>query len=450
MDIADDLAEQVRQAAASAAPLSIRGGGSKSWLGRESAVIAPKELPPAGEGARRDRLPQGEGGRRDRLPQDAATKLPSPLAGEGLGERGAQRILPVYPSPLPNPLMKLLANRLSPRAGKSLVIPQGEREQNGRDFERYATTLNIAPHNGIVDYDPRELVLTARAGTPLREIEAALSEAGQMLAFEPPHWGAGATLGGTIACGLSGPRRPHAGSARDFLLGCELLNGRGERLRFGGRVMKNVAGYDVSRLMAGAYGTLGVLLEISLKVLPRPAATMTLAYECAPAAAIQRMNELRARPLPIDAAGHYSGQCYLRLSGSQQAVSHAYSLLGGEPLPNADNFWENWREHRLRYFDAAEPLYRIAVKPATPPIDLAGDWLIDWAGGQRWLVSAEPLERIRETVGARGGHVTLHRGGDRRHAFHPLPPALLALQQRLKASFDPGKILNRGRMYAEI
>ncbi|MBI1174663.1 MAG: glycolate oxidase subunit GlcE [Sideroxydans sp.] len=315
----------------------------------------------------------------------------------------------------------------------------------------HGTPLNVGNHRGIVDYDPRELVVTARTGTPLAEVEATLAEAGQMLAFEPPHFGTTATLGGTIACSLSGPRRPYAGSARDFTLGCRLINGRGEMLRFGGQVMKNVAGYDLSRLMAGAYGTLGVMLDVSLKVLPKPASSITLVYECNAAAAIEKMSGLLAQPYPVDAACFHGELCHLRLSGSEKAVRHTRAQLGGEELASGMEFWRTLNEHELALFTAAPVLYRIMVKPATPPLPLAGKWLLDWGGAQRWLASNEPPEHIRAEVAKVGGHVTQFRGGNRNgEIFQPLSAPLLALQQRLKCSLDPQGIFNPGRMYAEI
>lgn len=311
--------------------------------------------------------------------------------------------------------------------------------------------LDVSPHRGIVEYDPCELVLTARAGTPLTEIEATLSAASQMLAFEPPHFSVQATLGGTLACGLSGPRRPYAGAARDFMLGCKLLNGKGELLRFGGQVMKNVAGYDVSRLMVGAQGTLGVLLEISLKVLPRPAASLTLIQEYTQADAIAKMSGLLSQPVPVDAACYHAGHCYLRLSGSAQAVKHAHELLGGEVVERPDHFWHLLREHELPFFTSARPLYRIVVKPATPPLQIAGAWLLDWGGAQRWLVSDEPVAAIRERVAAAGGHVTRFRGDTKaEHELQPLAAPLLTIHQRLKAGFDPHRIFNPGRLYAGL
>ena len=310
-------------------------------------------------------------------------------------------------------------------------------------------TLSLAEHRGIIEYDPRELVLTARTGTPLTEIEATLAEAAQMLAFEPPHFGDGATLGGTIACGLSGPRRPYAGAARDAVLGCQIINGRGEHLRFGGQVMKNVAGYDVSRLMVGAFGTLGVLLEVSLKVLPRPAASLTLIQECPQNEAIQRMSHLLSQPVPVDAACYHAGHCYLRIAGSEQAVRHAQKQLGGEPLKDSISFWHSLREHQLHFFLSDKPLYRVVVKPATPALNIAGEWLLDWGGAQRWLYSPEDIDTLRHKVAQAGGHITAFRGADK-EIFQPLSAPMLTLHQRLKAGFDPANIFNRNRLYAGL
>ncbi len=308
--------------------------------------------------------------------------------------------------------------------------------------------LAVAAHRGIVSYEPTELVMTARAGTPLAEIEQALAERRQMLGFEPPHFGAGATLGGTIACGFSGPRRPYAGSARDFVLGVRIIDGKGECLRFGGQVMKNVAGYDVARLMTGSLGTLGVLLEVSLKVLPRPAAELTLALPMDAGEAIRRMNELARRPLPLSAACHIGDTLYIRLSGSETAVKAARLRLGGEIVEKGEAFWLRVREHTHGFFalDTPIPLWRLSVPPATPPLDLPGKWIHDWGGAQRWLRSEEPGETIRRAARAAGGYATLFRGGRTTDiVFQPLPPALAALHRRLKEAFDPAGILNPGR-----
>ncbi len=346
-------------------------------------------------------------------------------------------------------LLKNQVRQAAKDGRKFNIVGGGSKAWLGRDSD--GETLDISQHSGIADYDPRELVITARAGTPLQIIEDTLAESGQMLAFEPPYFGEYATLGGTIACGLSGPRRPYAGSARDFVLGCKLLNGKGEIMRFGGQVMKNVAGYDVSRLMAGAYGTLGVLLELSLKVLPRPASSVTLCHESNPNDAIQLMSGLLSKPLPVDGACYYKGQCYIRLSGSKQSVIDAQKKLPGEVLSLRSQFWERLREHELSFFDNDKPLWRIVVKPASKPLPLEGEWLLDWGGAQRWLSSDASVETIRKIAQQFGGYATLFRGADRTgEVFQPLAQPLQLLHQRLKTSFDPDAIFNPGRMYAEL
>ncbi len=311
--------------------------------------------------------------------------------------------------------------------------------------------VDVTLHRGIVEYDPRELVLTARSGTPLSQIEAVLANAGQMLAFEPPHFGGGATLGGTLACGLSGPRRPYSGSARDFVLGCKMLNGQGEILQFGGQVMKNVAGYDVSRLLVGAYGTLGIMLDVSLKVMPRPAASITVVRKCDLADAIASMSALLSQPYPVDGACYYDERCYIRFSGSAQAVKEARTKISGDVMSEADSFWHALREHQLPFFHDNSPLYRIVVKPATPPLPIEGRWLLDWGGAQRWLYSAEDITFIRAHVEKAGGQVTLFRGATQdTDKFQPLSASILAIHKRLKASFDPKNIFNRGKIYTAL
>jgi glycolate oxidase FAD binding subunit len=309
----------------------------------------------------------------------------------------------------------------------------------------------VGDHSGVIDYTPAELVISARAGTPLAELEAVLEREGQMLAFEPPHFGSTATLGGTIACGLSGPRRPYAGAARDFVLGVRCINGKGERLRFGGQVMKNVAGYDLSRLLTGSLGTLAVLLDIHLKVLPRPESDITLQQTCTPDESVQRCNRWAGQPLPLSGACHTNGQLYLRLSGSKQGVTAAAAIIGGDACEDGPAVWQALREQRLPFFQEDTPLWRLSVPPAAPGLKLDGEQLLDWGGAQRWLKSHAAPEHIRDITAAQGGHATLYRHGDRTAAvFHPLPPEMLALHRRLKQSFDPAGILNPGRMYAEL
>ena len=313
--------------------------------------------------------------------------------------------------------------------------------------------LDTRAHAGIVSYDPTELVITARAGTPLAELEAALSGPGQMLAFEPPHFGDGATVGGAIAAGLSGPRRAAAGAARDFVLGIKLLDGHGSVLNFGGQVMKNVAGYDVSRLVTGSLGTLGLLLEVSLKVLPLPAAEATLRLEVPHGKALELMNAWAGRPLPISATCWQDDALTLRLSGARAAVSAARGQLGGETVDDAASFWRDLREQRAAFFAADLPLWRLSLPSVTPPLALPGAQLLEWGGSLRWLKSGAAAEPLRAAAARAGGHVTLFRGPAevrRTGAFQPLAPALMALHKRLKLAFDPAGIFNPGRMYPEF
>jgi glycolate oxidase FAD binding subunit len=319
--------------------------------------------------------------------------------------------------------------------------------------------LDTRAYSGIVDYEPTELVITARCGTPLAEIEAALAERKQMLAFEPPHFAhfgdGGATIGGTIAAGLSGPRRANSGALRDFVLGAKLLDGKGEVLRFGGQVMKNVAGYDVSRLLAGSMGTLGMLLEVSVKVLPLPFAETTLRFSMNEVDAIRRLNEWGGQPLPLSGSCWIDGVLALRLSGAQAAVDAAVRALGtahgGEPMPDCAGFWAGLREQRHAFFDGSAPLWRLSVPSTAGALDLGSPQLIEWGGAQRWLRAegdAATARRIRAALAGCGGHATLFRGGDKRAGvFQPLAPALAKIHERLKAGFDPSNIFNPGRMY---
>ena len=313
--------------------------------------------------------------------------------------------------------------------------------------------LATGAFRGIVEYDPTELVITARGGTPLSEVEAALYEKRQMLAFEPPYFAPTATLGGCIAAGLSGPRRASTGAVRDFVLGVRILDGNGADLRFGGRVMKNVAGYDVSRLMAGALGTLGVILEASLKVLPLPPAETTLRFECAEQDALSRMNEWAAQPLPVSATAYRDGELNVRLSGSAAAVEAAARNMAGPVVESraATKVWHGIREHTDPYFGDARPLWRLAVKATTPPLDIPGSQLIEWGGALRWAKTEAPAHEVRALAARAGGHATLFRGGDKSAGvFHPLSPALMKVHRELKRSFDPAGILNPGRLYPEF
>lgn len=313
---------------------------------------------------------------------------------------------------------------------------------------------SIAEHRGVMSYEPSELVLTARAGTPLAELESVLQENGQHLPFEPPHFGTQATLGGCIATNFSGPARPYYGAARDFVLGCQILNGEGKLMRFGGQVMKNVAGYDVARLMCGAMGTLGLILDVSLKVLPAPAEQITLVHTQSLTDTLAQWQALALQPLPISAACWWSGHSYLRLSGSPGALQQAQARLTGDRLEAhaASAFWQALREQELAFFKQEANLWRLSVPAATAPLDLAGDCLYDWGGAQRWLMSMADADTIRKTVNAVGGHASLFRAAQPKDqlnhsVFQPLTPALRHYQRQLKQAFDPKGLLNPQRLY---
>jgi glycolate oxidase FAD binding subunit len=311
--------------------------------------------------------------------------------------------------------------------------------------------LALQQHCGVVDYDPQELVLTARGGTPLRRIEEELAKCGQCLPFEPPHFGAGATLGGTIACGLAGPARASVGPARDFVLGVRVLTGTGQVLQFGGRVMKNVAGYDVTRLMVGAFGTLGVLLELSLKVLPRAPEQLTLTFELSAAQAIERMNDWALTPLPVSGSCWVDGRVYLRLQGSTAALAQARRRMGGEELPASEAFWMGIKEHTHPFFHGATNLWRIFVPAESALFDVPGRTLLEWTGAQRWIVPDDARTDLREESARARGFATRFRAVERSgEVFAALPAALMQVHRELKKTFDPHGILNPGRLYADL
>ncbi len=308
--------------------------------------------------------------------------------------------------------------------------------------------LEVFDHQGIVDYQPSELVITARAGTKLHEMEQVLAGEHQFLAFEPPRFGTTSTIGGTTACGLSGPRRPYAGGLRDFVLGVKMINGRGQVLKFGGRVIKNVAGYDISRLMVGSYGTLGCLLELSIKTLPEPRCETTLQLDRPLPGFFSLAATLARKPYPISAICLHGERMYIRLSGSEQAIKPAITFIGGEELADPRAFWAQIRDRTHPFFRTGRSLWRISLPPGHPHLHIPGDWLFDWGGGQRWLLSDAAPEEIRSLVRDTGGHATWIQGApEGAEIFQtPLPP-LMRLHDRIKRAFDPLRIFNRGRMY---
>jgi glycolate oxidase FAD binding subunit len=336
---------------------------------------------------------------------------------------------------------------VSATGGEIEILGSGCKRFYGESPE--ALPIDVSAHSGVIDYDPAELVITLRAGCKLREVEALLAQNRQMFGFEPPHFGVDATIGGMVASGLAGPRRAFSGSIRDFVLGAKILDGRGEILQFGGRVIKNVAGFDVSRVMVGSLGTLGVILEVSIRVIPVAETELTLAFEHGSVDQhIRWINELGAEPYPITASSWVTGRSQLRLSGSAQGVRHAAGRLGGEA---ADACWDQLKEQTLDFFDPAQPLTRISLPPASA--DLQGNWaqLIEWGGAQRWISGEVDIGALRLKAEAMGGSVcAFRRHGADVPVFHPLPAAMLKLQRSIKSTFDPAGIFNPGRIYPEL
>ncbi|HXP65742.1 MAG TPA: glycolate oxidase subunit GlcE [Steroidobacteraceae bacterium] len=322
------------------------------------------------------------------------------------------------------------------------------------------SACDVTELSGISSYEPTELVVTARAGTLVTDLEAALKECGQCLPFEPPRFGAGGTVGGMVASGLSGPARASVGSVRDHVLGVTLLNGRGEILTFGGQVTKNVAGYDVSRLLVGSLGILGIICEVSLKVLPISVSTETLSFDWGEAQALEHLCRWRGQPLPISASAWHAGRLYLRLAGASAAVTAACARLGGERLaqPEATAWWLSVRDHSAKFFSLdeadmarGESLWRLSVPAVAKQLPLEGLQFIEWGGAQRWCRTVEPAAKVRDIAMQAGGHATLVRGADKSAGvFAPLSAALMRVHQGLKQAFDPARIFNPGRLYVGL
>jgi glycolate oxidase FAD binding subunit len=332
--------------------------------------------------------------------------------------------------------------------GRSLRIRGG----GSKDFYGVALegdVLDTRSYSGIVGYEPPELVITVRSGTPLAEVERTLAERGQMLAFEPPHLGSESTIGGVVASGFSGPRRAAAGSARDFMLGARVLDAAGRDLSFGGQVMKNVAGYDLSRLVAGSFGTLALITEVSLKVLPKPVAEATLRFEMDEARAIDAMNRWAGQPLPLSATAFVDGSLWVRLSGAKAAVDTAVTKLGGDRPADADAFWASLRNQTHGFFRGLSPLWRLSIRSTATPLGL-GAQLIEWNGSLRWIAGALDPEAAHRAAQSAGGHATLYRGGDKSAGIQRLAPPVLALHQRIKRALDPDGVFGRHRIHPEF
>ncbi len=371
-----------------------------------------------------------------------------------------------------------LASRV--RAAAAAGTPLRIRGGGSKDFygQRLAgERLDMRPFSGVISYEPSELVVTVRAGTPLAELEGLLAAHQQCLPFEPPHFGPYATVGGMVASGLSGPARASSGAVRDYLLGVVLLNGQGEVLTFGGQVMKNVAGYDVSRLMAGALGTLGVLLEVSLKVLPLAPAEATLMCSLPQQQALDLLNHWGGQPLPLnascwvhdDTASPAQDFLFVRLRGAVAAVEAACPRMVADvqarqgqavrmDQAQAAGDWNACREQTLPFF--AQPpspeacLWRLSLPQTAPALALPFPPLIEWHGALRWLwAPAAVATELRAAARQAGGHATLFRRGAATPVdvpvFSPLAPVQQRIQRELKKQFDPAGVFNRGRMSAD-
>jgi glycolate oxidase FAD binding subunit len=348
-------------------------------------------------------------------------------------------------------------------SGKKLQIIGGNTKSWYGDHAQ-GDILNTSTYSGIIDYQPAELVLTAKAGTPMIEIEQALASAAQMFPFDPPLFGANATIGGVVCAGLSGPGRGQAGALRDFILGVKVMDGRGDIVTFGGQVMKNVAGYDVSRLLPGSMGTLGLLLEVSIKVLPLPAKTRTLCFELNQKQAIEQMNRWGGLPLPLSAScwiGENAGKLMLRLGGANAAVESATEKLlaqyPGQVIEDeqAAQFWLSIKEQTHPYFqgDAQDTLWRFAVNPLSAPLPLNGETCIEWLGGQRWFKGKLDQAQANTIAKNNGGHASLFRGDKSQVSSvftslrdRPLTAPLAVVQERIRNAFDPNGVFKTNRM----
>ena len=359
-----------------------------------------------------------------------------------------------------NDLSDNLVEQITRAYGKKtplVIISGGSKSFYGNVIE--GTALNVKQHSGIIEYRPSELVLTARSGTKLSDIENELSKNNQMLAFEPPSHNRAATLGGSIACGLSGPRRPFAGAARDFVLGTTIINGKGELLKFGGQVMKNVAGYDASRLMVGAQGTLGVLIDISVKVLPKPESELTLCFDKPFDDAHRTLRNWIIQGQPISASCYYEKRLFIRLSSTANSVKQAHQTIGGDIQhdKNSDELWKQLQHQDHKFFkhnnDDPRDLWRVSVPPATPAIATECPQLTEWNGALRWISSNEDMFELARQFDGHATRYTLNKktGDDSTgDIFQTLPAGMLALHRRIKQSFDPANILNPGRIYNEL
>jgi glycolate oxidase FAD binding subunit len=320
-----------------------------------------------------------------------------------------------------------------------------------RDFgrEQQGDQLAMSAWSGVVDYQPSELVITVRSGTAIAELRQILAEENQVLAGEPPEFAGKATVGGTLACNLSGPARPWYGSIRDQVLGVRMINGKAEHLRFGGQVMKNVAGYDVSRLQAGAMGTLGILTEVTLKVIPKPEATITVRRTIGAGDALQAMNRICSTPLPVSGACWNAGELHVRLAGPASVIAAAADEIDGDILPDEDGFWSRLREMELPFFTEADDLWCVSLRSTHDHFMPDENWLIDWRGARRWLAASCDRDTLVRQAGEGGIEIWQLRGAEQgADVFPERSDAYRKMLLRLKRALDPAGVFNPGRLYS--
>ena len=341
----------------------------------------------------------------------------------------------------------------SARASRQPLAIEGSGSRLFYGRRSIGTRFSMADYSGIMEYSPTELVMSVKAGTRLGDIDRKLAEHGQMLGFEPPVSSDESTIGGTVAVGLAGPGRPWRGSVQDFMLGARIMSGHGRVMNFGGKVIKNVAGFDVSRLMVGAMGCLGILLELSMRVIPRPEYECTVCLEIPDAdRAVSLFNGLSCKPCPMTAAAWLDGVARIRLSGSEAGVRSCIRTIGGEQDGQGSVFWDAVRNQTHRFFDGDQPVYRVCAKPSEPVCsEQQASVLIDWGGAQRWYRGSMDTAAIRDAVDRHGGYMSLFRHGDRDAEVFPIPDlTVMKLHQSLKNTFDPDRILNPGRLYRDL